>query len=245
MWDVTGLFAVLILIAVGGGFCQRVAGFGLGIFSLIFLPFFLPTVQAAAMCSLLSLAIASYNSFRHRQHIQLKLLLPVMIAATVTIPLAVYFSADVPQNTMKLLLGVALCLLSTYFLFLDERIHFKPTVPNGIAAGALGGTLTGLFSTGGPPVVLYLLHSTSDKYVYFATIQTYFALTALYSNMFRLTSGILTWRVVIFAAVSLVGTLIGNQIGGKVFDRLDSKKFKQVIYIGMIISGIIMIVNAI
>ena len=38
----------------------------------------------------------------------------------------------------------------------------------------------------------------------------------------------------------VAGCLVGDFIGKKVFDKLDSDKLKKIIYIGMIISGIVM-----
>jgi len=50
-----------------------------------------------------------------------------------------------------------------------------------------------------------------------------------------------TWNIV-YAVIGLVGCMIGDMLGKLVFDKLDSEKLKLVIYIGMIISGIWMIV---
>ena len=41
----------------------------------------------------------------------------------------------------------------------------------------------------------------------------------------------------------MVGCLLGDFIGKKVFDKLNAKKLKMIIYIGMIISGALMIIN--
>ena len=41
-----GIF--LVLIGMGAGFVQRVSGFGMGIFAMLFLPHFMPSHTAAA-----------------------------------------------------------------------------------------------------------------------------------------------------------------------------------------------------
>lgn len=46
----------IVFIGIGGGFVQRVSGFGLGIFVMMFLPHLLPSHTAAA-------AISSENLF--------------------------------------------------------------------------------------------------------------------------------------------------------------------------------------
>ena len=51
-WLVHGLY--LVLIGIGAGFVQRVSGFGLGIFAMMFLPYFTPTPVAATISTLFS-----------------------------------------------------------------------------------------------------------------------------------------------------------------------------------------------
>lgn len=232
---------LLILVGAGGGFVQRVSGFGLGIFVMMFLPHFLPNhTAAAAVSALFACATASYNAVRYRKNVAVKTALPMMCAALVSIPIAVYFSAKVSGEIFKILLGSVLIVLSVYFLFFNKRIKIKPTIPNGILSGALGGTLGGLFSTGGPPAVLYLTHATKDNLTYFATIQFYFAFTNIYGTVNRAINGIINKEILIFAAVGIVGCMAGDFLGKLIFDKLDAKKLKLIIYLGMIISGIVM-----
>ncbi|MBQ4563935.1 MAG: sulfite exporter TauE/SafE family protein [Lachnospiraceae bacterium] len=237
------IFLLLIIICIGGGFIQRVSGFGMSIFVMLFLPYLMPSYNdATATTGLIFCILTVFNAIVHYKHTQLKLVLPLLIAAMITIPIAVRISSVSSGTLMKKLLGVMLVAFSIYFLFFSKKIHIRPTVANGLFAGALGGALTGMFSTGGPPVVLYLIHATSDKMVYFSTIQSYFALASIYSSGVRLINGMITWEIVIFAAAGLIGCAIGTRLGTKFFDRLSAEKLKQVIYVGMIISGVLMIV---
>ncbi|MBE6766475.1 MAG: sulfite exporter TauE/SafE family protein [Ruminococcaceae bacterium] len=232
---------LLILVGAGGGFVQRVSGFGLGIFVMMFLPHFLPNhTAAAAVSALFACATATYNAIRYHKNIAYKTALPMMCAALVSIPVAVYFSARVPGDIFKILLGSVLIILSIYFLFFNKKIKIKPTVTNGIISGTLGGALGGLFSTGGPPAVLYLTHAAEDNLTYFATIQFYFCFTNLYGTANRAINGIINGEVLIFAAVGIIGCMLGDFLGKLIFDKLDGKKLKTIIYTGMIISGVIM-----
>lgn len=238
------LLTALSLAAVGAGaaFVQRVSGFGLGIFAMLFLPYLTPGQAAAAAVScLLSCGTTVYNGIKFRKDVVFITLVPLLIAGLVAIPVGVRFSASVPDRLLKALLGVVLIVLSIYFLFFSQRIHLRPSAVNGLLAGGTGGVLGGLFSTGGPPVVLYLVHALPDKAAYFATIQFYFAVTNIYATGVRVINGIITPQVLLFAAVGLAGCCIGNFVGGRVFDRLDTRRVKQVIYIGMIVSGVLMI----
>ena len=234
-------YFLLILVGIGAGFVQRVSGFGLGIFVMMFLPHFMPSHTAAASIScLFSCGTSAYNAIKYRKDTDYKTVLPVLIAALVCIPVAVYFSAKVSAAIFEILLGAALIALSIYFLFFNSRIQIKPTAANGVLAGALGGTLNGLFSTGGPPVVLYLTQTTKSNLTYFATIQFYFGITNIYAVAMRALNGVIDGQVLICAAVGMVGCMTGDFLGKLVFDKLDTKKMRTIIYIGMIISGIVL-----
>ena len=89
--------------------------------------------------------------------------------------------------------------------------------------------------------MLYLTSATPDNITYFATIQFYFCLTNLYTTANRAINGMITADLIIYAAVGILGCLGGDYLGRKVFDKLDAKKLKYVIYIGMIISGVLML----
>ena len=238
-------FVLTALVCGGGAFVQRVTGFGMGIFAMLFLPYFLPSQgMAAAVIGLVNCVGSMYNAVRHREQIRLRLMLPMVGTAMVLIPLAVYLSASLPQSVLKRLLGVVLVALSIWFLFFSKRIHMKPTVVNGMAAGAVSGMLNGMFTTGGPPAVLYLIHATSDKNVYFATLQAFFASTNAFSTVNRALNGLITLPVLILAALSLAGWALGNALGCRVFEKLDADRIRNIVYYGMIVSGVLMIVQA-
>ncbi len=234
----------LLLVGAGAGFVQRISGFGLGIFAMLFFPhIFGNPVTAAAVSCLCSCVLTVYNAVAYRRHIRWRLVLPPICAAAATIPLAVGTASLVPRREMTLLLGGVLILLSLYFLLFSRRIRLRPTLGGGLLAGALGGILSGLFATGGPPMVLYLAEATEDKTAYFASIQVYFALTNLYATAMRAATGALTLPMLGWAAAGMLGCLLGDGLGRLVFLRLDARRVKQVIYVGMLLSGVLMLVQ--
>lgn len=221
---------------------QRVSGFGLGIFAMMFLPFFLPSHTAAATIStLFSCVTSTYNAIRHRKNVAYRTVFPMLVAALITIPIAVYFSAKVPAATFKRLLGIILILLSIYFIFFSKHFRVAPTRLNGAIAGTLGGALSGLFSTGGPPAVLYLSNATENNITYFASIQFYFCFTNLYSTATRILNGMITTEILLYAIIGTIGCMVGDLFGRAVFQKLNSIRLKRIIYIGMIISGCTML----
>ena len=235
-------YLYIVLVGFGAAFVQRVSGFGLGIFAMMFLPHLFPTHTSAAVLSgLFSCYTTTFNAIKYRRNIAYRTAIPMLAAALVSIPIAVSFSAKVSAHIFKILLGAVLVILSLYFLFFNKRIKIKPTIPNGIVAGTLGGALGGLFSTGGPPAVLYLTNATADNVTYFATIQFYFCLTNYYTTATRAIHGLITVDLLVYGAVGILGCIAGDFVGGTVFNKLDARKLKYIIYIGMIVSGILML----
>ena len=57
----------------------------------------------------------------------------------------------------------------------------------------------------------------------------------------RIAHGMLTAEILLYAGVGAVGCLLGDRLGRMVFDKLDVEKLRRIIYIGMIISGILML----
>lgn len=235
-------FVIIAIVSAIGGFIQRVTGFGFGIFVMLFFPHILSEHTAAtAISSLVSCVVSVYNAVVYRKSVPYKKILPILFAALITIPLAVRFSVYVSSDVFKKCLGVVLIILSIYFLFFSNRIKIKPTVKNGIIAGGTGGILSGLFSTGGPPVVLYLMNAISDNTVYFASTQFYFGATGIYAALVRVLNGIITAEVIVYSIVGFVGSMAGNFFGKLVFDKLNAQKLKKIIYACMVASGIIMV----
>ena len=235
---------IILLVAVGFGsaFIQRVSGFGLGIFAMLFLPYLMPSVAAAATVScLFSTGTSTYNVVKYRKSISLGAALPMLVTALIAIPVAVYFASDIPERIFRFLLGIILILLSLLFLFFPS-LKIRSDIKNGAVAGLLSGTLGGLFSTSGPPAVIYLSSAIQDKLIYFATIQFYFSVTNIYATATRAVNGLLTPAILGYSAIGFLGCILGDLVGRAVFNKLDGDKLKKIIYVGMILSGILMLI---
>lgn len=237
------LCILLIIVGLVACFVQRVSGFGLGVLSMLILPhFFVSHTAPAAIVCLCSCVTSSYNTIRYRRNIPYKTSLPMIISALCVIPFAIYFSAKVSKEVFNVILGITLVILSVFLLFFSKKIKLKPTLAKGVSVGIFGGALNGLFASGGPPAVLYLSQATTSKENYFAGIQFYFAVCNIFATIMRIINGILRLEHLLYAGIGLIGCLVGDIFGRRVFNKLDGEKIKLIIYVGMIISGIIMII---
>ena len=146
---------------------------------------------------------------------------------------------------LSLLLGVALVLLSVYFFFFSEKIKIRPTWYAGLIAGVLSGIMGGMFSIGGPPVVVYYMQSEEDQKSYVTTISAYFVLSGIVSISTKSAAGFVAGYVLWGFAIGIVGMLVGSFIGKRMRDKAKPKMMRKIVYGFMAISGIVNIITAI
>ena len=241
------IWCIIAAVSMTGSFIQRVTGFGYGIFTMIFFPSFLASYGEAniltGMVSLISTFAVVIPLFKH---VDWKSIVAPVIGCMISSYLAVKFMQGQSDGMLKLLLGIILILLSIYFFLFSSKIHFNPSIPAGLIVGLLSGIMNGLFSMGGPPVVVYFLGiSKDDPKKYVATIQAYFLVTNIYSFAVKAGAGYLTmdvWKIFPFA---VAGMAIGVFIGKRVFDKLNAGILKKCVYAFMAVSGIVNIASTI
>ena len=234
------------IVSCTGCTIQRITGFGYGIFVMMFFPHFMPSYgEANALSGMISAVTSIVVAISMRKHIQWKLIPAPLIGSIITSYLAVRFMSGQTDQTLKLLLGIVLILLSVYFFFFAGKIKFKPSIWKGAVAGALSGVMNGLFAMGGPPMVIYFMVSCDDMKDYLATIQMYFALSNIYTTCIKAAAGYVTKEVWIFFVIALLAALVGIEIGKKVFNKCKPNVLKKAVYGFMAISGVINIVTTI
>jgi len=241
-----GLYELILiaLITFGGAYIQSVTGFGFGIFAMIFLPRLLIYTEANVLSSLLSSLTSVSVAIAMRQKINFKNLIFPIIGCIFATYLSVQFIKTQKNETLSLMLGIVLFALSLYFFFFSDKIKIKPTWYAGLIAGLLSGILGGMFSIGGPPVVIYFMQSEKDTDSYMATISAYFVFSGAVSISIKILAGFATANVWICALIGLAALLIGSFIGKKTRDKTNPKMIKKAVYGFMALSGVMNVITA-
>lgn len=138
-------------------------------------------------------------------------------------------------------LGVLLMLLSVYSVFFSGRVKLRATVLNGLLAGAIGGTLTGMFSVGGPPIAIYMLAATESNDEYRSTLNAHFSIVNICVAVSRFFAGSLTGGDFMAFLKLLTFLGLGMWAGDKVFHRLDAAKLRKAVYAYLFAAGLSML----
>lgn len=123
-------------------------------------------------------------------------------------------------------------LVTVSFVFLLMRDGWKVRWPRWITppTGLLSGLLTGLFGTGGPPLIVYYHLAGLDKSSFRGNLMAVFVAMTLLRVVNYGLQGLMTaprlWSGLVLLPVSLLGVWIGQQIhitiGERLFRRLTS-----------------------
>lgn len=222
---------------------QSVSGFGFAIFMMSVIPNFMPYATSTVLSGLLSLGTNVANVTRYRKRINWKLIIVPAISYFIISYLVINFAAGSSDATLKKILGVVLIILSIYFLFFSSRIRIKPTKRNGAIAGGLSGVMGGLFSMSGPPIVVYMLSTNTEKEEYLGTIQTFFLITNVYTSVLRILKGMVTLDMLWLVGAGMICSGLGFIVGVRLLKRIDAAMLKKIIYGFMAISGLSMILR--
>ena len=239
------IFAAIALIMLVASYIQSVTGFGFGIFAMIFLPSLLLYTESNALSTILSAFTSVYLTFLMRKHISWKNIVFPIVGYIVSSVISVVFIKTQTNETLKLLLGIALFVLSIYFFFFSNKIKIKPSWYAGLLAGLVSGVMGGMFAMSGPPVVIYFMQSEESSDRYLGTLSAYFIVSGAISIVTKAAAGFVTTSVLIGVAVGAVGMAIGAVLGKLSRERIKPDNIKRAVYAVMAVSGIVNIVTSI
>lgn len=235
---------LILIVTVIASYIQSVTGFGFGIFAMVFFPYALAYTEANLLSSILSASISVFVVARMMKDVDWKNMVFPLIGCMISTVFAVNFIKSQDNDTLTLLLGIALVALSVYFFFFSEKMKIKATWYAGLIAGLLSGIMGGMFAMSGPPVVIYFMQSESSSKKYLATISAYFVLSGAFSIGIKIASGFGTLNTLLCLAICFVAMAFGTFIGRLTRNKAKSLAIRRAVYAVMALSGVVNIVTA-
>jgi uncharacterized membrane protein YfcA len=236
------LIAVIFL----GSLINSSLGFGFALTSMPLLSLVFDLNTLGPLIPLLFLTSGVYIVFQGRKEIQIKSLIPLILSATLIVPIGVYLNKYGPEILIKIILGIFIIAFSIYNLKAPTLPKLKDdkTAP---IFGALSGLFAGACNISGPPAVIYAALRQWEPSIFRVTLQAYF----LYVNCIIISSHIyvgsyanpLVGPYYLFALPSM---LLAIPIGKKINSSISNPKaLNRYVYLFMLASGTLLIVKAI
>ena len=208
------------------------AGFGIGLVSLAFLPYLMSPSEAIVLTTLYAAAFALAIFVPVRRDFTPARVADLIVGTVVGTPLGVWALATFPAGVLnRLLVAVGLEWRRLY----PEKLEGRRW---GLGAGVLAGVIGGAVGTPGPPVVLYATTQGWGPRTIKANLQAFFVVNQAVILAGYGWAGLLTDEVWRLAAVFAVPAIAGVALGVGLFNRVDPVRFRRIVFALLFVSGL-------
>jgi hypothetical protein len=233
--------AAILLVAY---FIRGITGFGSGLIAVPLLALFMPLQFVVPLVLLLdftaSLVLGGVH-FKRVQWDEIGILIPFSV---VGVALGTGLLVNLPQAPMLVALAVFVLVFAVRSLL---NIHGDRPASRlwAVPASLVGGTVGGLFGTGGPPYVIYLSHRIRDKSVSRATLSALFFMEGLTRiASFLIVGLLLTPKVWSAYAIALPLVLAALYLGGRAHVGLAPAQMTRLVGLLLLVSSVSLLFKA-
>lgn len=234
--------AAVLLLAY---FVRGISGFGSGLIAVPLLALRFPLPQVVPFMLIADFAASALVGGLHFKRVdwpEIRRLLPATLAGVI---LGTGLLVYLPPATLLTVLGGFILIFALRGLLVRPG-SFAPASPLWAHPAALiGGAVSGLFGTGGPPYVIYLSHRIRDKSVLRATLSGLFFLEGLIRILTFLVAGLLwdsrIWLNSLLAAPVIIAALYA---GSHVHTRLSDQQMLRFVNLLLLGSAVAVLAKA-
>lgn len=230
---------------------EAITGFGCTVLALPFLTSLLGMKTGVMCATTLAWILAWYIIITKRKDIVWKQAALIIGCMLFGLPIGMHLFKSGDAATMKFALSLFIIVVSLWQLI--KLVWLKPRnteQPEGWKAVpyylllVCGGIIHGMFSSGGPLVVLYASKALPEKNNFRATLCTVWATlnTIILASYFSPDSGYSTTTATTTIAL-LPFLALGIIAGEKVHDKVNAKVFSLIVFSMLFLTGIIMIIT--
>jgi len=233
--------AAILLVAY---FIRGITGFGSGLIAVPMLALFQPLQFVVPLVLLLDFTASIVIGGLHFKRVkwdEVGILIPFGIVGVV---LGTSLLVKLPPGPMLIALAAFVFVFALRSLL---NIHGDKPISRGwaVPASLTGGTVGGLFGTGGPPYVIYLSHRIHDKSDLRATLSALFFTEGLARIVSFLVAGLLmtaqVWMAYIVALPLVLGALY---VGGHVHVSLNREQVTRLVGALLLVSSLSLLFKA-
>jgi len=194
-------------------------------------------VPTSAVLGILSgfLLISTFHTWKW---LKKKDILLLAIGGIIGSILGAYALASVKSDIIKSILGIFVAAYALKMLFWNTENTKKIKDYYGIIAGFFSGCLGGLFSTGGPPAIIYLKAKMTEKRAFRSTLILYLLITNTWQCAIYCYSSMISRDTLKFVLLLMPSFIIGNVLGSFLHIKINEILFSKIIALVLLATGI-------
>lgn len=230
----TFLIGLVVFLA---SFTQSLSGFGVALVAMALLPALVEILTATPLVALVGLALEIVLIIYYRDHLEIRTVWKIALAAVIGTPLGVLFLTRVEEGLALAILGSIIAGYALYAL-LGLRLPRLEGPLWAYIAGLLGGMLGGAYNTSGPPVIVYADCRRWRPKVFKGNLQGYFIIVSIAVAVSHGISGNFRPNILKLFLISLPFLAAGIVAGLSLERRINPILFRRVVLILLIVMGI-------
>lgn len=225
------IFIMIILVA---SVLQTSTGFGFSILATPFLLLLFEPAEAIQINLVLSLVISAALINTIKSDIDYGLIKRFMAGSVLGLPVGIMTFVLIGVDLLKLGVGAVILLLTIFLIF---RFRIKRSRNKDFIAGGLSGSLTSSIGMPGPPLLLYFSGTDTEKATLRGTTLAFYLFIYLASLVIQLIFVGTNKTIWISSLWGLPLVFIGLYLGQKLFDRINQRVFRIIVYIILLTTG--------
>ena len=217
-------------------------GFGAGLIAVGALALFLPDIKDAVVLLLLvNIPAELFVVWRSRREIRWRGILVICVGIAIGVPAGTAILQLGDPSVVLTILGLFLVAVGVLFLVLPEARRIEDGVGRASIIGLVSGVLSGLFGTGGPPLIVYFRLRGIDKSAFRSHLMAIFLVVTAVRLPSYAFSGLLTAPRLTSALVVLPAVLLGGFVGHKVHLSLSERLFRRAVSVALALLGVLLL----
>jgi uncharacterized membrane protein YfcA len=239
---VTLAWAATACVISAASFVMGLAGFGIALVALAFLPYLLAPADAVILLTIYAAVFSVAMLLQLRRDVEPRAITDLLIGTIAGTPLGVWGLAALPASSLNRLIGLMLVVA-----FVVEASGLYPRQVRGrhwgLGAGVLSGVIGGAVGLPGPPVVLYAAMQGWSARAIKANLQAFFVVNqgAILAGYWW--AGLLTREVWSLTVGFALPAVAGAAAGALLFERVDPRRFRQIVFVLILLSGLGLLVR--
>ena len=232
---------LFVFVQFFANFVQAVTGFGGGPISMPPSMALVGASDAKAAVTCILWLTCIFISIREIKNIDLKQLGIILAGMIPGVLVGMWLFTTLPLHILMLIYGIVVVFIGARRLFFPS----KKELPKPVRIGALilSGLMQGMFTSGGPFLVIYAVSAIPDKNRFRATVSTVWSVINTYMVGRMIFTGMSAGEAKMLVVYSMIPVVLAIFLGKKAVDRLDRELFLKVIYALLIVSGVLLIYN--
>ncbi len=219
-------------------------GFGAGLIAVGTLALVLPEIRDVVVIVLLiNLPAEVFVVWTSRRDIRKTGVLLLAIGIAVGIPIGGWILTFGEPTFLLGLLGLVLVVIGGIFLTVPNGAGVRMPSFVGPVVGVISGLLTGLFGTGGPPLVLFFRLQGLTKAAFRGNLMVLFLMMGIVRLPSYMGLGLITPARLVAAAAVLPAVLAGGVVGHLIHLDLSERIFRRIVSAALVVLGLLLLVR--